>query len=63
MESSMILSMDGNESQRRNASNDTDTRGFNSQLYISTTEVDTFGGEVKRSQPLNYAVSALVEPT
>jgi Kyakuja-Dileera-Zisupton transposase len=50
MHYSMILAMDGNESQRRNASNATDPRRFNSELYLSEGYVDTFKDEVKRKK-------------
>jgi hypothetical protein len=50
MHYSMILAMDGNESQRRNASNATDPRRFDSELYLSEEYVDTFKDEVKRKK-------------
>lgn len=50
MRYSMILAMDGNESQRRNASNASDPRRFDSNLYLSETYVDQFKDEVKPRQ-------------
>ena len=44
---SIILAMDGNESQRRNGSNNSDPRRFDSTLYLSPEEVDAFANEVK----------------
>jgi Kyakuja-Dileera-Zisupton transposase len=50
MRYSMIFAMDGNESQRRNASNVTDPRQFDSELYLSEEYVDMFKDEVKRKR-------------
>lgn len=44
---SIILAMDGNESQRRNASNATDPRRFNSNFYLTQEYVDQFKDEAK----------------
>jgi hypothetical protein len=45
---SMIVSIDGNESQRRDASSKTDNRIFHSHFYINEEYVDRFSNEVNR---------------
>jgi hypothetical protein len=45
---SMIVSIDGNESQRRDASSKTDDRIFHSQFYVNEDYVDQFSNEVNR---------------
>lgn len=56
MRFSMILAMDGNESQRRNGSNHADQREFSSELYIPSTEVDSYAHEVNRRKAVSTSL-------
>jgi hypothetical protein len=47
---SVILAMDGNESQRRSVRHGADPRRYNSSLYISEDVVETFANETKASK-------------